>query len=185
MLRKIICLLGAACVVLSVGVTATAAEHLGAVTVTPVWAGRPVTGGTVQLFRVGSAVAEGFQLTDGLANWIVKEEEGTNRELLNRLAENVEEGLCSTVEETGAQFAGLTEGVYLITQREAAEGYDVFSPFLVQLPAGDSWEIAVRPQTVRDSENPQTGDHPAPIIGAMGLGLSAAVLMVLVDERKK
>ena len=29
------------------------------------------------------------------------------------------------------------------------------------------------------------GDYPAPIIGAMGIGLSVAVLMVLVDRDKK
>ena len=185
MLRRIVCLLGAACMVLWVAVPAHAAENRGVITVIPQWNNSPLTGGTVALYRVGSVVAEGFQLTDGLANWTVQEEERTSSILLNWLEGNVKKGLMIPVGEDGACFSGLREGVYLIRQTEAPEGYQKFSPLLVQLPDSDSWEIIVRPQVIRDTEIPETGDHPAPIIGAMGIGLSAAVLMVLVDERKK
>lgn len=185
MLRKIVCLFGAVCLVMAAGLPVFAAERRGTITVLPEWKGEAVTGGLVQLFRVGSAVPEGLQLTDGLANWTVREEEGNSRILLNWLAENVKEGLCGSVEERGAAFSGLKEGVYLVLQQEPQEGYIPFTPFLVQLPDGDQWEVLVQPAMIRDSVNPQTGDHPAPIIGAMGIGLSAAILMVLVDERKK
>lgn len=185
MRRRIICFLGAACIMLSLGPVAGAAEPRGSVAVLPECAGIPVSGGMVELRRVGSAVAEGFQLTEGLANWTVKEEEGASRSLLTWLAENARGGTVQKAEGACARFSGLEAGVYLLTQAEAPEGYQGFSPVLVQLPQGDSWEITISPALFREGENPRTGDHPAPIIGAMGIGLSAAVLMVLVEERRK
>ena len=45
-------------------------------------------------------------------------------------------------------------------------------------------EMIRQPKLIYVGEQPRTADRPAPIIGAMGIGLSAAVLMVLADRRK-
>ena len=50
---------------------------------------------------------------------------------------------------------------------------------------GRSDPVILEPKIIHTGPPPNTADHPAPIIGAMGIGLSVAVLMVLVDEHKK
>lgn len=185
MRRRIICFFGAACMLLSLGLTAAGAERRGTVTVIPECAGAPVSGGTAELRKVGSAAAEGFRLTDGLANWTVKEEEGNSRSVLNWLAANTARGSIAEIAETGAVFAGVEEGIYLVMQPEPPEGCNAFPSFLVQMPEGENWNAVVRPKLTRYGDNPRTGDHPAPIIGAMGLGFCAVAVMVLVEEKRK
>ena len=137
--------------------------------------------------KMGTPTEGGFQLTDGLANWLVEEKEVFSRSVVDWILPKVNsEGISVPVQEvSGAEFTGLEEGLYLVKQVETAEGFSAFSPFLVSVPEGDSWEVTARPKAINAGEAPKTGDHPAPIIGAMGLGLSAAILMVLADERKK
>ena len=184
MLRKFICFLGAACMVLVMGVPARA-DQTGSIRVTPVWGGRTVAGGTVRACRVGIPVSGGYRVTDGLANWTFTTGEVNSADFLSWIQEKTRSGVTETIGEEGALFASLPAGLYLVTQPEAAEGYLAFSPFLLELPEEGSLEVTVQPSLIADAEPPLTGDHHIPILGAMGIGLTAAVLMVLVDERKK
>ena len=58
-------------------------------------------------------------------------------------------------------------------------------PVLVRVPDGDDWFPRVFMPVTREGESPRTGDHPAPIIGAMGIGFSVTMLMLFLDDRKK
>lgn len=176
MLRKCVCL------VLVVWffpmLQVSAAE--GSVRIIPTWAGEPVTGGTVSIRRIGENAGNRIILTDGLAQWYVQAEEIRmgcwNLEGIGQIETRpVEDG-------QGAFFDGLEEGAYWVTQETAASGYLEFHPFLLTVPDGGRWSLEYRPDAVRLGEPPQTGDHPAPIIGAMGIGLSVAFLMVLADK---
>ena len=87
--------------------------------------------------------------------------------------------------EAGAIFENLEKGIYLVEQQEEPAEYAAFRPFFQSIPDDGNWDLAVKPKLIRDAEPPQTRDHPAPIIGAMGTGLSAAILMVMADNHKK
>ena len=155
--------------------------------VIPQWCGNAVAGGTVSLHRVGKKVEQGYHLTDGLANWFVEKGELDSKGWAQwlRQSSDGEKTVHQIADETGVTFSDLEEGVYLVAQTEAAPGYTPFEPFLLAIPDGNAWDIIARPKLIALGESPRTGDHPAPIIGAMGVGLSVAVLMVLVDEHKK
>lgn len=187
MLRRCVCLLWAVCLASVMGTQVKAAEQTGSVQVIPTWCGKPISGGTVSLSRVGEKVLEGYQLTDGLANWIVEEGDELSETWLNWLLQGTEESVTSgpVQDQVGAVFCGLEEGVYLVRQLEAAPDYAAFEPFLLSVPEGNAWDIIREPKIQYVGESPKTGDHPAPIIGAMGLGFSVAVLMVLADQHKK
>lgn len=186
MLRKIICIVWAVCVVTGFSITAQAAQT-GVVRIIPTWCGQPVSGGTVSVSRIGIRTKEGIQMTDGLANWVVEEQslyaDPDQDWLIQMFGED--EQSRPVKEETGAVFHDLQEGIYLVQQSKADTEQYSFAPFFLSVPESDSWEIIRHPPLIRTGEAPKTGDHPAPIIAAMGLGLSAAVLMVLVDEHKK
>ena len=187
MLRKWICLVWVSAVILGGRVQASAVENAGTVQIIPQWCGTAVVGGRVSLCYVGSKLSKGYQVTDGLANWFLEEEELGESDWAKWLQHRAAaEGRQSAViQESGAVFSDLQEGVYLIEQTDTAPEFSLFEPFLLTVPNGNAWDIIVRPNVRSLKESPRTADHPAPIIGAMGIGLSVAVLMVLVDKNKK
>lgn len=185
MLRKCACLFGAVCLIINLGLPAKAKMH-GSIQVKPQWGGELISGGNVSIYRIGNKLETGCHITDGLANWVVSEEEIRAKDFWKEFQWNLQPEQTSPVLDiTGAVFEDLQEGIYLVKQQEPPEGFAAFLPFLICIPEGVCWDIAEGPKMMRLTESPETGDHPAPIIGAMGLGFSVAVLMVLVDERKK
>lgn len=187
MFRKFVCILSAAGVLALVGLPARAEQELGSICVIPDWCEIPVTGGTVTVQNVGKPVQGGYTVTDGLADWMVWEDElGSDMVLNLALANKQAAGATNPVERgMGAVFQGLEAGVYLISQKEAAEGYSAFAPFLMVVPSVSGWNLTASPDVISLGESPKTGDHPAPIIAAMGISFLVTVLMILVDRLKK
>ena len=187
MLKKWVCLMGAVCMVMVMTLPARATEEKGSIRIIPVWGGKQIEGGEVSVSRVGDRTEEGFRVTDGLANWTVSEQEIFSGHWMQWLLEKAEGKVlsCPVNQKGEAEFEELTEGLYLVQQPRPAAGFMAFSPFLLSIPEGENWDVAAEVKVVRDGESPRTGDRHVPIIGAMGLGLSVAVLMVLVDQHKK
>lgn len=187
MLRKCICLLWAVCVVMGTAGQARAGEQTGTIRIRPEWDGVPIAGGTISVSWVGTRMENGCLLTDGLANWKVGEEEFEAGDWISWLAQKNTgtQILCSIEKETGAVFTELPAGIYLVKQQSAQWQYEAFEPFYLTVPEGDNWDVYRAPEVVCGAESPRTGDHPAPIIGAMGIGLSVAFLMVLADKHEK
>ena len=187
MLRKWMCLLWALAMVLDVTVKGRASENVGTVQIVPQWCGTSVSACSISLRRVGQKIGNRYYLTDGLANWSTEESEMMSDEWINWLVEQRDgfELIPQTREEDGALFTNLRSGVYLVQQLESQDPFFPFKPFLLMVPDGENWNVYRAPKVVKNGEIPATGDRPAPIIAAMGLGLSVAVLMVLVDEHKR
>ena len=169
--------------VLTVTGKTEAAEEQGTVRIVPQWCGMPVTGGTVSLRFVGTMEDNGYYLTDGLADWSVTSSELASGEWLGWISQNhAGKQFVKDIGEKGAVFVELERGIYLVQQMRWDPQYQPFEPFFLTVPEGETWDVYRAPKLVRSGESPKTGDHPAPIIGAMGIGLSVACLMVLVDK---
>ena len=184
MLRKWICMLGA--IILAAGASGQvkAAEQMGTVCIQPVWCGRAVAGGMVSVCPVGQKSEEGILLSDTLAQWQVQEPDLADTAWASWLAQKeLGEKKIRRVEETGAYFEGLPAGIYLVQQEDTGEF--VFEPFFLAVPEGVNWDVYRAPELISRGESPRTGDRPAPLVGAMGIGLSVAFLMVFVDEHRK
>jgi len=177
--------LGAVCMVMGFLLPVRAAET-GTVQIVPVWGGKQIVGGMVQLSRVGDRTAEGFRITDGLADWIVSEQEVFSGSWTAWLEQQTKDRVWRNVEQgTGAVFQDLPEGLYLVRQPQAAPEFMAFRPFLLSVPDGTQWDVIRQVPLIHDGEAPLTGDRHVPLVGAMGIGFSVAVLMVLADQRKK
>ena len=187
MLRKWMCLLWAVAVVTGVAAIGKGAEITGTVQIVPQCCGVPITEGWVSMRYAGTIAGDSIYLTDGLANWSAEAEELETGEWVQWILENsCEWELTRPVADgNGAVFTGVKKGIYLVCQMETDGRYQSFAPFFLKVPEGECWDVYRAPKMIRNGESPRTGDRPAPIIAAMGLGFSAAVLMVLVDERKK
>ena len=185
MCKKWMGLMGAVCVILGMILPVQAAET-GSVQIVPIWGGKQIVGGEVILSRAGDRVQNGFRITDGLADWTVSGEELFSGAWTNWLAWQDQKGEHRrTVQESGAFFDGLPEGLYLVQQAESAPEFMAFRPFLVSVPVGEQWDVIRQVPLTHIAEAPRTGDRHVPLLGAMGIGFSVALLMVMADQRKK
>ena len=175
----------AVCMVMGLLIPVQAAET-GSLQVVPVWGGKQIVGGKVSLSRVGDKTSEGFRITDGLADWIVPEQEVFSGSWTNWLEQQAKDSVVRPVEQgTGAVFIDIPEGLYLVRQPQSAPEFMTFRPILLSVPDGEQWDVIRQVPLIHNVEAPMTGDRHVPLVGAMGIGFSVAVLMVLVDKRKK
>lgn len=131
---------------------------------------------TVMASYVGNLYAGGLQLTAEFGGGFVTGQDAGTRELARWLAEQVCDGIKKQISRDGiVMFTGLPEGVYLLTQQEAAPGYYAMEPMLIRLPEPDgSWLAQAYPKVEKKPyDAPQTGQPMTPVIAAMGMVISA------------
>lgn len=182
----------------------------GRISITMIYEDKAVPGGTLTLYRVGEIEENdgnySFILTDNFKDSGVRLTEVSDPELAKNLAGYAEDreiaGMTENIDDSGKIiFAEQKTGLYLLVQREAAEGYSKISPFLVSVPmeengtyvysvdASPKLELEKEPdETPETSEEattpsqptvpgnrtlPQTGqlNWPVPVFAMSGLAL--------------
>ena len=112
----------------------------------------PLQGGELTLYRVASVSKNGadmnFTYTNGFENCGIALDNVSESALASRLAEKVTQNaqaVTKTVNDSGiAVFGDLKAGLYLIVQKQAAEGYDAIQPFLVTVPIMENGRYVYR-----------------------------------------
>lgn len=156
-------------------------ERRGSVSVTMEYDGEAVCGGSLSLYHVGDAEEKdgnySFVLTGDFAESGADLSDISAPGLAKELAEFAERNsLTGTTIEAGEDgcvvFSDLEVGLYLILQKEAAQGYNRISPFLVTVPimengeyvyevnAGSKMELTKAPDGPDEPDNPDTPDEP-------------------------
>lgn len=154
------------------------------------------------LYRVASVSKNGadmsFTYTNGFENCGIALDNVSESTLASRLAEKVApnaQAVTKTVSDSGiAVFDDLKTGLYLIVQKQAAEGYDAIQPFLVTVPIMENgqyvYDVDAHPKAGTASRKttqtppaqevlsalPQTGqlNWPVPVLAVIGVVLVAA-----------
>lgn len=190
MIRKMVCTLFAAVMLLNLSTGANAAED-GSIRVSLNLGELPAVNGSLTLYQVGTPVEEGYRLTEGFGGDIVKEEDAQSPHLAKWLAEGAgDSGVDRLLDVDGnAKFSHLQEGLYLVVQREKTDGFHPLEPFLLKLPNDGRWQLQVNaepePIVVDELTNPQTGQPAAPFLGAMGLVGSGIGLYLCIDSKRR
>lgn len=137
-------------------------------------------GGTVALYRVGDFEGAQFRLLQEYGGEAVTFDDTLTPELALSLAKNARNGYVKAADLNGmVSFPNREQGLYLVVQRSAPEGYALFQPFLVSLPwDGDQWEVKASPKL--ESEQPITGDRNNPSFWLVSMCLSAAGILCCV-----
>lgn len=167
---------------------AQAAEQTGIIRVNMNHGATSATEAAVSLYHIGYPSQEGYRLSDSFGGGLIRREDIEFSDLAQWLSENVTwEGENQYLQEDGtAEFTDLREGLYLLVQTETVHGFLQAAPFLVPIPCNGMWEVTALPKMQElVTESPQTGQHPAPIIGAMGLVLSGMGLVVCLEKIRK
>lgn len=174
-------------VMLGTAVPGRAAEW-GEVRVALDFADGEVHEGAVTLYYVGEKRESYYHLIREFGGGLVKLEDARSPALALWLAESADtEGIPRILDADGtAWFSGLREGLYLLVQSEEIPGVDAFAPMLLTVPFSGSWELAAYPQyRLLVTQIPHTADHPAPVLGAMGMVLSSLALVICLDKYRR
>lgn len=148
----------------------------------------PLVGGTVTLFRVGERAEDGYRIGDAFGGGFVRHEDALSPHLAQWLSQmEGEPGMTRILDSDGsADFSHLEEGLYLLVQNGAVEDFFPIMPFLMILPYEGQWNVQAYPYTQQVyTECPRTGQHPAPILGAVGMVVSSFGLAMCAEARRK
>lgn len=162
-------------------IRAEAAERTGSIRVMSDNGNEAVPGREVVLQFVGQPSPDGYILTDSFGGGLIRYEDDRSSSLAQWLAEIPGGERLEPVADTqsGAEFKNLPEGLYLLKQESVR-------PVMIAIPSEGLWDLTVTPQKKMVAvESPKTGQHPAPIIGAMGLVLTGMGLVFCFEKIKK
>lgn len=181
------------------------ASREGSLSITMTYDKQSVPGGTVTLHRVGDVVQDDgdyiFALSSEFSGSNVLLDDLESAEKAKALASYAEAqrlaGVTQSVGDSGSVvFADLEIGLYLVTQRQAADGYLAFEPFLVSIPMTDDgayvYDVDASPKLELEKAPepplhrfPQTGDNMMIVIAVLGGVALCAVGVGLVAWRKR
>lgn len=177
----------------------------------------PITDGDLTLFRVGELDGSGstlrYVLTGQFAGSDVSlenlgDDDAASAKALADYAEQQHlEGDTREIGDNGARYEGLTVGVYLVIQKNPAEGYYPIEPFLISLPAVEDeryvYDVAAAPKaapkkgdvsddssessTESSEDLPKTGQlkWPIPVLIISGLVFIVFGLLIALGARRR
>ncbi|MBQ2775438.1 MAG: hypothetical protein IJF40_06105 [Clostridia bacterium] len=186
-IKKITSLLMVALLIFMLSATATAFAHevpdlsrKGSITVAIKDGDKRLTGGSLTLYKVGNVTEDNgdfiFVLTDEFRASGISLENLESEQLAKDLAEYADDsGAYSNTEDIDSEgrlvYKDLDVGLYLLVQKEAAEGYLPVNPFLVSVPMVQDgaylYDVYATPKvddpekipdTTEDSSEGTTGD---------------------------
>jgi len=188
MRRKLIGIAGAVVVLAGLVIPAGAAQGEGTISVTLDYGDGQVHESALSLQQVGSRVDGGYRLYENYGGGVIRTEDIESAELAQWLAETAQGIQIPRILDAdgNASYTGLGEGLYLLVQSETAEGDIPIAPFLIPMPCYGQWEVTAYPKVQQIlTESPKTGQHPAPLIGAMGMVLSGLGLVMCADKFRR
>ncbi len=164
------------------------AAEMGSIEVTLRSGDQPVTDGTVSLYRVGEKIEGGYRIVDAFGGGMVQDKDALSPHLAQWLAQmEGEAGMTRILDENGmASFNWLEEGLYLLIQNETKGDFFPIMPFLMILPYEGQWNVEAHPFTQQVfTDSPRTGQHPAPILGAIGMVASGVGLALCAGRKRR
>lgn len=168
--------------------TASAAGQTGSLWIQLAVGDLPVINGAFTLYRVGTPISDGYRIEAEFGGGFVREEDALSPHLTQWLyTQNQTEGTRALLDVDGnAFFSDLEEGLYLLSQTERTDGFYPFQPMLVKIPGGEKKDVNLYLEPLpMVAESPPTGQDPTPYIGAVGLVLSFAGLMLCTGGKRR
>ncbi len=184
MVRKIGSCLAAGVLVMGLAVPARAVQT-GTIEVSIESGLTDVTARRLVLYRVGEKAAEGYRITEEYGGGLVLDKDAMSPHLARMLAET--DGFSGRFQvvdgDNTAVFSTVEPGLYMLKE----EGDEpIILPCMTAVPQGDSWQVSAYPAVKYYApENPSTGQHPGPLLGAIGMVASSIGLAVCAGVRRK
>lgn len=188
-------------------------KKTGSITLTLQYNGKPLSGGSFALYRVGTVTEKDGDYSFITAGTGFSAFSGSLDKLDAALAQKLKDYADSqklqpvaSAKNSGgkAVFSKVTPGLYLVVQTQRCTGYELLSPFLVSVPmnedghyrydidAAGKFKPTPKPDTpdkpnTPGSHLPQTGqlNWPVPVLAGAGLVLFALGWRLCFGQRKR
>lgn len=178
--KKLLALLLTCVLICALSVTAFAKEtpdlgKTGSLSLTMLYQGKAVSGGTVTAYRVGDVAVNNGNYSFVLSTEFAESEADLSNlsaaGLAQTLADYAEKqkltGTSAAIGNDGkAEFSGIKLGLYLIVQTKAASGYEKALPFLVSVPmyvdGSYVYDVDATPKITPVKPTPSDPDTPTP-----------------------
>ncbi len=185
MLKKVICA-GAAALLLAAGtVTARATENPGEILVWMRCGENMVTGGTLEIYRAGEPVPEGYLLGEEFGGGVIAGADIPSSAFALWMSERAGPGEVRSVDENGmVWFEDLEPGMYLIRQGETEPGYQPIEPYLACVSEELS-RVDTYPEILPAEYIPRTAESPDPYLGALGISAALTGIIYTIEAGKQ
>ena len=171
-------------------------ENSGSIEIKMQKNGNAIHGGSVTLYCVARWDGEKYRTKASFDNLVSLELDWSQTEMAHMLSDHTSkrdlDGITHEIDENGfASFLNLENGIYLIVQKDPAEGFLSFCPFLVSIPSyaeGDEiYHISAYPKCEESAQgqSPQTGDICPPIALFALSGFGTVWMMRNLLKQKK
>lgn len=185
----------------------------GTITFTIHYDGKPLSGGTMTLYRVGDITENNgnysFALIEKLQQNELSLEDVSDPKLAQTLAALAKEetlsGMTAPIADGKAVFSDVIPGLYVAVQEKAVPGYEAMAPFLISMPQMRDGEYhtdveafpkvpietappeTTVPDTPEEPKLPQTGqlNWPIPVLAVSGLVLFIVGWLLCFGKRKE
>ena len=148
----------------------------------------PVINGAFTLYRVGAPISDGYRIGEEFGGGFVRQEDALSPHLaqwLSVMEEKTGTEVLLDVDGNGV-FSDLQEGLYLLEQTERTDGFYPVRPLLVTVPSEGKRAVSLYLEPLpMVADSPPTGQDPTPFIGAVGLVLSLAGLVMCTGGKKR
>ena len=130
-----------------------------------------IPGGEVVLYQVAEITSKETEIqyafTNGFENCGLKLDNLEDELLAEKLKAEIGASTVGVAQTIGADgtagFSGLEEGIYLVVQTKAANGYEMFSPFLVSLPMRENGQWKYQMEAMPKIEVSVSGKPETPV----------------------
>lgn len=148
----------------------------------------PVINGAFTMYRVGTPISDGYRIQEAFGGGFVRREDAVSPHLAQWL--NAMEGKTGNTIlmdiDGNVVFSDVEEGLFLLVQTEKTDGFYPVQPFLVTVPGEGKRNVNIVLQPLpMVADSPPTGQDPTPYIGAVGLVISLAGLMLCTGGIKR
>lgn len=129
-------------------------SQIGTVTVQPIYDGKTVAGGNLNVYQVATVIykdgPKAYQIQPAFStvNLVLEDDtlEQKNAEYASQLLPLAASAPVfkevETIADAGAVFDNMSQGLYLFVQTQAAPGYEAMKPFLLTLPKDGQLEVS-------------------------------------------
>ena len=185
MQRKTVCAGLILMLLLAVSVQAGATENYGEILVWIQQGEEMFSGGSLEIYRAGTPVPEGYVLGGEFGGGIVAGEDIPSRAFAQWMAERAGPGILCKVGRNGlCRFEDLEPGMYLIRQGEQSDEYKPIDPFLACV-SQELRRVDTYPKVEGRNPNPKTGQSYITYLAVISASGAIAGLTFVGESLKK
>lgn len=145
------------------------------------WGEETVSDGSLEIYRAGDAVPEGYLLGSEFGGGVIAGEDIPSSAFARWISEKAGPGEMQKPTRSGlVKFSGLEPGIYLIRQGEESEHFEPIEPYLACVTQ-ELIQVDTYPKVIPRKGIPQTAESPYIYLSVLGISLTMTGLLISLN----